>query len=88
MSEAGWRWGVCTAMMRERNRVKADAGHVCVFATGRCNFPLLNGPIIEEPRLEEEDNAAITCKVCGMRHSISSGKVSRASHLGAPYTQA
>ncbi len=41
---------------------------------GRCNFPLLNGPIVQEPRLEEEDNTAISCKVCGMRHSITTGK--------------
>lgn len=41
---------------------------------GRCSFPLLNGPIVQEPRMEQEDNTSITCKVCGMRHSILTGK--------------
>lgn len=41
---------------------------------GRCSFPLLNGPIAQEPRMEQEDNTSITCKVCGMRHSIVTGK--------------
>src|SRR6056297_1407268 len=41
---------------------------------GRCSFPLLNGPIVQEPRLEEEDNTAISCKVCGLKHSIITGK--------------
>lgn len=27
--------------------------------------------------MEEEDNTAITCKVCGMRHSINTGRAMR-----------
>jgi hypothetical protein len=30
---------------------------------------------MDEPRLQQEDNTAIACKVCGMRHSIVTGKV-------------
>ncbi len=48
---------------------------------GRCNFPLINSPMIDEPRLQQEDNTAIACKVCGMRHSIITGKVSRSASM-------
>ena len=42
----------------------------------------MNGPIVEEPALGEEDNTALSCKVCGMRHSISTGKVRQAALHG------
>jgi hypothetical protein len=63
-------------MSRSKCACVSEALRILVdTTTGRCNFPLLNGPIVDEPSLQEEDNTAISCKVCGMRHSISTGKV-------------
>lgn len=54
---------------------------------GRCNFPLINGEIVEEPALNLSDNTSITCKLCGLRHSIIDGSISKPKSGGTNFIQ-
>lgn len=54
---------------------------------GRCNYPLINGEIVDEPGLNLSDNTSITCKLCGLRHSIIDGSVSKPKSGGTNVIQ-
>jgi len=54
---------------------------------GRCNFPLINGEIVDEPALNLSDNTSITCKLCGLRHSLVDGSVSKPKSGGTNVIQ-
>lgn len=54
---------------------------------GRCSYPLINGEIVDEPALKLSDNTSITCKLCGLRHSLVDGSVSRPKSGGTNVIQ-
>jgi nitrite reductase/ring-hydroxylating ferredoxin subunit len=54
---------------------------------GRCSYPLVNGEIVDEPALKLSDNTSITCKLCGLRHSLVDGSVSRPKSGGTNVIQ-
>lgn len=62
-------------MSRLPSCVSSYPHSLCPSYPGRCNLPLLNSPVVEEPALDSEDKSALACKVCGMRHSLETGEV-------------